>query len=445
MWRRRRSKTHARRMGTTESSGSRLRLFRLPVLNFLSSKESVVFAGKATNSSLLTYHPASLLQLPQDSTSTTMIGHKYTAALALIAAMAVTTEAGALNSGVCYSPWHHGSINEEELQKDYTQIKQYFSSIRTFHARFNGVNVIDSCAKAGLRVAVGVMMKERGDVEKEIAAVCEGVSRNRGTVEAVYVGNENLKPAGEYSADELAGYITKVKACVGDVKVGTVQRMNEWLDAPGIEQVASACDVIGANIYPFFTPGDKSPFEKFQDQWKQINDKYPGGKPRVTETGWPRNGSQSPSGMKPSKGTMQTFFNEYSKWAESNPQSYYFMMYDSTSAYGGGDYETSFGIADKGGEMQITFPSGGGGYPTPTSAATVPTPTSAAPVPAPTTGAPVPAPTTGAPVPAPTTTPSSQVPQPANNGTTVPTPRPSTPKPTPAPSQPNNGGKNMCA
>ncbi|GAB9475842.1 hypothetical protein Gpo141_00012920 [Globisporangium polare] len=407
-----------------------------------------------------------------------MITPKYMGALAVAAVLATSSAAaGALSTGVCYSPWHHDSVTTDIVQKDFAQIKTYFSGVRTYHASFSGLNVIDEAAKAGVKVAVGIQMSDASKIQSEISAACEGAKRNPNSVEAIYVGNENLKNGdfGTFSGSELAGYITQLKTCIsnGSIKIGSVQRINEWISASDAAALAAASDVMGVNIYPFFTQSTKTPIERLTDQWKEINDKYPGGKVHITETGWPRAGSTQVSGNAPSKEIATSFLKDYANWAKSQPTSYWFMMYDTKGNTP--DYENYFGLADTSGVVQLEIPTGDGSATpaaTPASTGTTPAATPAAPAaataaPAATTAAPAaataaPAATTAAPAataaaPAATTAaPAATTAAPANNGssakqtdvTTTPAPKATPAATTPtaaAGSTGSNGKKPDCA
>lgn len=297
-----------------------------------------------------------------------MVCAKYAGILAGLMALALqSAEAGSLSTGICYAPWHHTSVTTDVVASDFAAVGTYFQRVRTFQTMMSGVNAIEVAASAGIKIAAGVQLTDSSQIQTEIDAVCSAAQSYASAIEAVYVGNEDLVNAdgsyGTYSSSELIGYINQVKECVSsyNIPVGTVQRINEWLETDNAATLYSNCDVIGVNIYPFFTNGDDSAVTKLETQWQQLLDAgYSASKMHVTETGWPYAGSDYESNT-PSYDGMQQYLNDFVTWSESVSSAYFFMMYDTTTSYSGADYETHFGIFGSDGTTQhVTIPSGDG-------------------------------------------------------------------------------------
>ncbi|CAI5705160.1 unnamed protein product [Peronospora effusa] len=263
-----------------------------------------------------------------------------------------------LSSGIFYSPGRHSQVTKTVIAEDLSLLAQHFSSIRTNSAKFNDISAIAMAASANLRIGVIVSMGVPWFIDSEIQAVCDGVAQYPQTVEAVYVGSESLKNGdiGMYTADQIIGYINEVKKCVkGKVPVGSILRANEWLHVDTADAVAKASDLVGCNIYPFFTPGTEPPIKKLESQWGEMLKKF-GHKVRLTKTDWPHMGEKFDDNV-PSKNTMQQYFDDYrTTWSSyGKNQSYYFRAFDATEI-SGARYEIFTGLFDTNGVPNIQLP-----------------------------------------------------------------------------------------
>ncbi|KAG7385111.1 hypothetical protein PHYPSEUDO_001824 [Phytophthora pseudosyringae] len=289
-----------------------------------------------------------------------MVCTSYMTVVAMLAALAMGA-ADATLPGVCYAPWHHDTVTSDVLATDMAQIAQYFTAFRSFQAQYSGISVIETAANAGLKVAVGVQLTDSTAIDTEIQAVCDGYSSYPDAIEAVYVGNEDLVNGdfGTFSASTLAGYISQIKECTSNaVSVGSVQRINEWLNADDASTLSAACDVIGVNIYPFFTQGDDTSVSKLETQWAQmLAAGYDESAMHLTETGWPYEGDDY-EGNSPSYDGMQQYLDDWATWSSGVQSSYWFMMYDTTTSYTGANYETHFGVFGDDMAAHVTIPGG---------------------------------------------------------------------------------------
>lgn len=151
--------------------------------------------------------------------------------------------------------------------------------------------------QAGLKAVLGVFMypdePSWTEAEKRVA-VQSAISFPSHTV-AIYVGNENVAPYGNYSVDELIRHMQDVREGLREkgvqVPVGTVQRLTEWLrEKDEMDRLAEASDLLGVNFYPYFSIDGES----LEAQWEKMVKRYPNHmqKIRVTETGWPSAGNE---------------------------------------------------------------------------------------------------------------------------------------------------------
>lgn len=390
----------------------------------------------------------------------------------------------AITQGVCYSPFHNpeypltgGSAAglDTAMANDFSIMSSYFSVVRTYYSSFYGYPVTPPAAANGIKLYLGVYMTDETWYSSQVDAAVTAVVDYPATVSAILVGNENISPAGSYSAATVSQRITDLRTQLATqtsatVPIGTVQRATEWLDSSKRTEMlalAANCDIIGVNIYPFFDSSYDAtyPLVILNAVWEQMLSIYPASKLRLTEIGWPTAGSPSEYALNniPSLANSKYFYDAYLNWnpSDGGNEAFWFMFFDRSPNdptvvdelerhFGfytwqkqskAGDYPARLSAlaavaAASSTESPTVTPTP---TPEPTTAAPTPVPTTVAPTPAPTpeptTAAPTPVPTTAAPTPdptaeTPTTTPPTVTPVPT---TATLTPAPTTATPTPVP------------
>ncbi|KAF0693886.1 hypothetical protein As57867_015143, partial [Aphanomyces stellatus] len=260
----------------------------------------------------------------------------------------------AQNLGVCWD-----AFNNDYMEGQFRQLATHFSSIRTFVAQAWYQNAADVAARAGVTVALGLWI-QHGNYENEITNAIAGAKANPGTVEVIYVGNEELLVG--WDVPKLLGYINDAKrrveeAGLTNVKVGTVQIDRDFYAHP---EVVDACDLIGVNIHPFFSgepDAVQNPFESFANHFQWLRGQY-GDKVRMTETGFPTAGGSN-LGHVASFDMAKTYFDQYKAWVQSanSPTPYYFMLQDNLGKLGSGtDFEAYFGLLDSQSQWKFAMP-----------------------------------------------------------------------------------------
>ncbi|CAH0473531.1 unnamed protein product [Peronospora belbahrii] len=249
-------------------------------------------------------------------------------------------------NGVCYDPDHSisGTMDAESVKVDMAVIKNHgFTSVRTYISQFGSTNLglaIDS-ANLGLKVALGVPYPQSDYLIQMGAAL---TAANSTFLAYIFVGNENLADAMEVP-DEMINLIKYIKKRVPKtVKVGTVQRNTEVINYSrilGWSDLVDACDVLGVNIHPYFTPGTSAvnAIDVVKTQWATMEQTF-GDKLMVTETGWPSCGKLF--GNIGSAEGAEHFYRDYQAWTSSMVESFYFQMFD--TPYKHQPFEKAYGI-----------------------------------------------------------------------------------------------------
>lgn len=265
-------------------------------------------------------------------------------------------EAAAVGSnmiqGVCYSPFHNPEYPlyggsawnlDVAMKNDFSIMKSYVSVVRTYYSSFYGVPVAPAAAANEITLFLGVFMTNEGWYNNQVLDAITAVQQYPDTIAAILVGNENIAPAGPYSAQDVSNRITdlrtRLKAATGrTVPIGTVQRATEWLNPDLRDQMralAANSDIVGVNIYPFFDGNYQSqyPLVILDAIWDQMLQLYPASKVRLTEIGFPTGGAPSSWAPRnvPSMSNALAFYNAYLKWNPSGGvgnEAFWFMFFD---------------------------------------------------------------------------------------------------------------------
>lgn len=306
-------------------------------------------------------------------------------------------------NGVCYDPNHVGDgKNAASVAQDIATIKSKgFTYVRTYISKFGHTDMVKQLAASGLQVVAGVPYPA-GEYAEQLNAAIEAAKN--GNVINIMIGNENLAGASSVP-DAMIQEIRRVKGLVpSGVKVGTVQRNTEFLNNIGkLSELIDACDVIGVNIHPYFTPGQNgasNAIETTKTHWNKAL-ALAGDKLILGETGWPSEGVFNGNAGTPA--SASAYFGQYKTWSAALPahKKFYFQMFD--QPYKPESFEKTYGIL--GADSSDKF---GASVPVTTSAPATSAPVVTSSAPAPTTAAPTATPKpTATPAAGNSTTPSS--------------------------------------
>ena len=245
--------------------------------------------------------------------------------------------------GACYSPMHSDNYNKyvlypsglgDDIDNDMYQMSQYVTHIRTFYSDNVGYDLVPYAAQYGLKVYLGVYMVDDTSSnfwQRQMDAAVDAAVYYNDTVEAIFVGNENLYPNGDYYAADIIERLEWIKDnitancpdgwdCIDYLKFGTVQRVTEYKDddiADDVDDLADYCDILGVNIYPFYSSGYDSdePTKILNSLWEQMIDKFGEDKVVLTETGWPTDGEETPNcGNEPGYDNALNYYEGFLAW-----------------------------------------------------------------------------------------------------------------------------------
>ncbi|KAF0697459.1 Aste57867_11843 [Aphanomyces stellatus] len=278
--------------------------------------------------------------------------HKLVVILVLLVCLAQTVH----STGVCYDAYDYANID-----KHFAIIKQRFNAVRTYQTFLGSTsnNAVAAAAKAGLPLTAGIWTRHGSAfMTNDIAALVQGMKAHPNTVQAIYVGNEEL--ANGVPQATVIGNINTVRAAVRAAGFSTpVGTVSTDANAIAFPSVAAACDIVGVNIYAFFGSDFASfgphPIQDMDTRWRKIVHLY-GDKAHLTETGWPSGGSNNGPHVS-SMDNAKMYFAAFVQWDGNNGggNPFYFMFHDNPKK---GEYEAAFGLATADAKWKFDGPAG---------------------------------------------------------------------------------------
>jgi exo-beta-1,3-glucanase (GH17 family) len=258
--------------------------------------------------------------------------------------------------GINFSPYRDGQDPNSGSQIKKKQLKQRMRIVRPFTewiATFGTSGGLDKAGKIahqlGLKIAVGAWLSGDLDAnEREILTLIR--IAQSGQADIVIVSTEVLL-RGDLSADQLIGYISRVKQAVPGIPVTTREVYGILLSHPDL---VAAVDVVFANIYSYWEGIRVDNAIAFlSNKYNQLVAASEGRTVFISETGWPSCGNQVGQAV-PSPENASFYFNGFTTWARTNNVPYfYFEAFDeSWKAKYEGPQGACWGIWDKDGNLK---------------------------------------------------------------------------------------------
>lgn len=216
-------------------------------------------------------------------------------------------------------PNYGAVIGEEQIRDLLTTIAPYTRWVRTYGTT-NGLEHVGRIAhEVGLQVAAGAWLSSDSSANEEQLTNLIAMGQ-AAEADLLIVGCETLL-RGDLSAQQVIGYIDRVKDAVPGVPVATSDVYSELLAHP---DVMAAGDVILMNVYPYWEG------ISVDDAVYTIHCRYQevvaagGGKSvLVAETGWPSAGLKIGDAV-PSPENTAFFFLSFVSWARAEDVEYFY-------------------------------------------------------------------------------------------------------------------------
>lgn len=269
---------------------------------------------------------------------------------------------GTIFYGIAYSPRNAlepaCGLTKQDIVYDLALLSTVTTRIRTYGMQCNQASMIlDTIQEMRLNmtVSVGVWIGSTDTINlQQLRVMEEVVSKYPGHLfESIFIGNEVLFRE-DKTTNELVSYIHQTKAMLLRLNKGFIPVGTSEIGSLINTKLLDSCDIIGANIHPFFGGGDV----KYATNWiydflkYQISPLYTNETNQatvvITEVGWPYKGGQFLS-AKADTASFQAFMNTYICEAYKHDYGwYYFEGFDepwkSIFYENGNKWETEWGV-----------------------------------------------------------------------------------------------------
>ncbi len=174
--------------------------------------------------------------------------------------------------------------SEAQVREDMAILAKHTHRLRLY-ASNEGPNVAAIANDYGLDVTAGAWLQgNQGADRRELDALIK--NSKLPNVSRLLVGNETLV-RGDLTAEQLASYIDEVKKKTKK-PVSTAEPWTMWLTQP---ELAKHVDFIAVHLLPYWDEVPAANAAEFSiSRLKLMQEKFPGKKIVVTETGWPSAG-----------------------------------------------------------------------------------------------------------------------------------------------------------
>lgn len=212
------------------------------------------------------------------------------------------------------------TISNARIDADLAILSRSFSCIRTYSVA--GLEALPEYAeKYGMKVLLGAWVTSDPKItEQELQKVVALAKQHPESVRAVVVGNEALLRR-EVTGQQLAGYISQVKAALPGIPVTYADVWEFWLKHPEVGEVT---DFIMIHILPYWEDEPvaiTAAMAHVKKIREEIGEKIPGKEIVIGETGWPSEGRMR-EGALPSLENQARFIRGFVALAEQEHWQY---------------------------------------------------------------------------------------------------------------------------